>query len=258
MALARVLVDKGWHVFVADCDAAALAALDGERGMTPVPLDVTSNDSVHAAFDTVQQHTRHLDAVVNFAGILRVGPMIEIEEPVLRQVLEINLLGTWRVNKAFFPLLRHGRIVNISSETGWHTASPFNGAYAMSKYAIEAYSDALRRELSIFGIPVIKIQPGPFRTALVSNTVDGFYAAAKSSRHYASALRYFGDLVREANGKAAEPAELAEVIHEALTARYPKAAYSVRADARRSFLEWLPLRLSDRIYRNILGNPGNQ
>jgi NAD(P)-dependent dehydrogenase (short-subunit alcohol dehydrogenase family) len=197
---------------------------------------------------------QQLDAVINFAGILRVGPMIEMDEKVVQQVLDINLMGTWRVNKVFFPLLKHGRIVNVSSETGWHTASPFNGAYAMSKYGIEAYSDALRRELSIFNIPVIKIQPGPFKTSMVAATVDGFYTAAKNSEHYQSQLKHFGDLVDEANQKAADPALLASVIYDALMVKKPKTVYSVKADPGRSFLEWLPIRISDSIFKKILSH----
>jgi len=162
-ALTQYIVGRGWRVFAADCDTTALAELPSHHCIKPVFLDVTRTASVEAAFAEIKQQVAQLDAVINFAGILRVGALVEIDEATLRQVLEINLLGTYRVNKTFFPLLRQGRIVNISSETGWHTASPFNGPYAMSKYGIEAYSDALRRELSVYNIPVIKIQPGPFK-----------------------------------------------------------------------------------------------
>jgi NAD(P)-dependent dehydrogenase (short-subunit alcohol dehydrogenase family) len=255
LALTERLVSHGWHVFAADCDQNGLAALAGKENITPLHLDVTSMDSVHAAFDSVKKHTSQLDALINFAGILRVGPMVEMDEKVVQQVLDINLMGTWRVNKVFFPMLKQGRIVNVSSETGWHTASPFNGAYAMSKYGIEAYSDALRRELSIFNIPVIKVQPGPFKTSMVASTVNGFYMASEKSQHYQKQLKHFGDLVDEANQKAADPAQLAGVIYQALTVSKPKTAYSVKADPGRSFLEWLPIRIADAIFRKILSNP---
>ena len=145
-----------------------------------------------------------------------------------------------------------GRYVNISSETGWHTASPFNGPYAMSKYGIEAYSDTLRRELSIYAVPVICVQPGPFKTNLVADTVDGFNQAAETSDLYKSQLKHFGQLVYDANKKAAEPELLAEVIYKALTVSKPKHRYSVKADPGRSFLEWLPMSWSDGIFKKIL------
>ena len=251
-ALVDLLASKGWQVLVADCDKRGLASLAGKPGITTFEIDVTRSDSVQAVFGQVCKLTPSLDAVVNFAGILRVGAMVEMDETLVKQVLDINLLGTWRVNKIFFPLLKKGRIVNISSETGWHTAAPFNGAYAMSKYGIEAYSDALRRELSIFNIPVIKIQPGPFKTAMVASTVGGFDQAANTSNYYPKQLRYFGKLVNQANQKAHDPALLAAVIYEALTVAHPKTAYSVKADPGRSFLEWLPLRWADNLFKKIL------
>lgn len=254
LALTELLASHGWHVFAADFDQKGLAALAGKINVMPITLDVTSTESVQAAFDEVKKYTHHLDALVNFAGILRVGPMIEMEEKVVQQVLDINLMGTWRVNKVFFPLLKKGRIVNVSSETGWHTASPFNGAYAMSKHGIEAYSDALRRELSIYHIPVIKIQPGPFKTNMVANTVNGFYQAAEQSTLYKKQLKHFGDLVDEANKKACDPALLAEIIYGALSVNKPKTAYSVKADPGRSFLEYLPVRWSDGIFKKILSS----
>jgi len=254
LALTELLVSHDWQVYAADCDQTALAALKGRKNIMAISLDVTRTDSVQAAFAEVKKHTDHLDAVINFAGILRVGSMIEMDEKVMQQVLDINLMGTWRVNKIFFPLLKKGRIINVSSETGWHTASPFNGAYAMSKYGIEAYSDALRRELSIYNIPVIKIQPGPFKTNMVANTVNGFYQAAEKSTLYKKQLKHFGDLVDEANKKACDPALLAEVIYGALTVNKPKAAYSVKADPGRSFLEYLPIRWSDGIFKKILSS----
>lgn len=253
-ALTELLVSKGWRVFVADCDKTALASLAGRDGITTYDIDVTQTESIQKVFNEIQKQTDQIDAVINFAGILRVGAMVEMDEKIVQQVLDINLMGTWRVNRIFFPLLKNGRIVNLSSETGWHTASPFNGAYAMSKYGIEAYSDALRRELSIYDIPVIKIQPGPFKTNMVANTVNGFYQAADQSTLFRKQLKHFGDLVDEANKKASEPTLLAEVIYEALTVKKPKATYSVKADPGRSFMEYLPIRLSDWIFKKILNS----
>ena len=259
LALTRLLADRGWRVFAADCDERGLAELADEPNVEPILIDVTNSESVAEAAASVSAGTVALDAVVNFAGILRVGSLIEVEESLLQRVLDINLMGTYRVNKAFFPLLSEGdnkgRIVNVSSETGWHTASPFNGPYAMSKYGIEAYSDALRRELSLYDVPVICVQPGPFKTELVADTVDGFSQAAAGSGLYSRQLEHFGELVREANKKAHDPSLLAEVIYSALTDAKPKSRYSVKADRGRSFLEWLPMSVADGIFKKMLANP---
>lgn len=256
LALTQLLATSGWHVFAGDCDQAALTTLATQDNITPVFIDVSNTESVTAAFQTVKSQTNTLDAVVNFAGIIRVGGMIEMQEDILRQVLDINLMGTFRVNKAFFPLIKQGqhcgRIINISSETGWHTASPFNGPYAMSKYGIEAYSDTLRRELNIYNVPVICIQPGPFKTNLVSNVVNNFNQASHESSLYKKQLEKFGRMTFEANQKAGQPDNLAKVIHKALTVKKPKHRYSVEADKGRSILEWLPMSWADAIFKKIM------
>ncbi len=258
LALTERLASSGWRVFAADCNESGLAALADEPNVDPLYMDVTSSDSIATACATVSTEVGHLDAVVNFAGILRVGSLIEIEEQDLTRLLDINLLGTYRVNRAFFPLLNvaghKGRIINVSSETGWHTAAPFNGPYAISKHGIEAYSDALRRELSIYDVAVICVQPGPFKTELVEGTVDGFAQAARKSALFKGQLAHFGGLVRRANAKAHDPAVLARVIHRALTDARPRSRYSVKADPGRSLLERLPIAVADTIFRKMLAS----
>lgn len=87
---------------------------------------------------------------------------------------------------------------------------------------------------------------------MVASTVKGFYDAAEKSAYFQPQLMHFGDLVEEANRKASDPALLADVIYQALTVSQPKTAYSVKADPGRSFLEWLPIRWADAIFKKIL------
>jgi len=183
-----------------------------------------------------------------------VGSVIEIESEAIRRVLDVNVMGTVRVNQAFFPLVlaRKGRIVNISSETGWQSGMPFNGAYAMSKHAIEAYSDSLRRELMFLDVPVIKIQPGPFRTAMVTGIEPAFTRAAEASTYFQDMLNRIKQLALKEQVKAHDPALLAEVVHRALTTRHPRAAYSVRPDLQRVVLSLLPARVADPLLKLAL------
>ena len=192
---------------------------------------------------------------MNFAGILAVGSVIEIDPDTIRRVLDVNVMGTVRVNHALFPLLleRKGRIVNISSETGWQSAMPFNGAYALSKHAIEAYSDALRRELMFLDVPVIKIQPGPFRTGMVASIEQNFERVAQASRYFKELLQTLKKATIREQGKAHDPALLAEVVHTALTTRYPRIAYSVKPDPQRVALSALPDRVADPLLKLALG-----
>ncbi len=190
-----------------------------------------------------------LDGIVTFAGVLRVGALAEVTEADMRLVMDVNLLGTYRVVAALFDhvVRRQGRIVVISSETGWQTAAPFNGPYAVSKHAVDAYADALRREAALLGVHVAKVQPGPFRTEMVGAIESAFTRAAEGSRHYERLLRRLGPRAAAESRKAHDPAVLAAVVHEALTTDRPRARWSVRPDRLRSALEWLPDRVADRL-----------
>jgi len=253
-ATAKYLGARGWQVFAADVVEEALARIGEERNITPVHLDVTDAASVEAAARSVAKRVDGLDGVVNFAGILAVGSLIEITEDALRRVLDVNVMGTFRVNKAFFPLVlaRQGRIVNISSETGWQSGMPFNGPYAMSKHAIEAYSDSLRRELMFLDVPVIKIQPGPFRTGMVAGIERSFSRAAEASTYFKDMLKRLKHVTLKEQAKAHEPALLAAVVHAALTTPHPQIAYSVKPDLQRAALNRLPDCIADPLVKLAL------
>jgi len=248
------LADRGWTVIGADLPGTGLDELAAHPGVVALPLDVVDPAAVVAFGAAVAQRVDRLAGVVNFAGILAVGPMIEMPERVLRRVIDVNVFGTFRVNQAMFPLVErgNGRIVNISSETGWQSGGPFNGSYGMSKHAIEAYSDSLRRELMFLDLPVIKIQPGPFRTAMVESILERFQEAERESTRFKDVLRRTGELAAGEQGRAHDPVLLARVVERALTATRPRAAYSVRPAPSRVALEWLPTRLADRAIRYAL------
>ena len=251
----RFLAERGWQVFAADLAGERLNAIGREEGISAVELDVTRPASLEAAVAQVSEATDGLDGLVNFAGILAMGSLVEIPVAEFERVIGINFLGTFRVNHAFFPLLhaRRGRIVNISSETGWQTVPPFNGPYAISKHAIEAYSDALRRELAFLDMHVVKIQPGPFKTDMVDGMEGVFDRAVAGSSHFAELLMRVKKLAANEQAKAHDPLIIAEVVHEALTVRRPKIAYSVKPDRMRALLNRLPERLIDVLLKRVMG-----
>ena len=248
------LVANGWKVFAADISTDLLRSSMHDPDVVPILMDVTDRESIKSAYETISSQTDRLDGVVNFAGVIGLGSLTDIPEERLARILDINVMGTFRVNKKFLPLLEaaKGRIVNISSETGWQSAAPFNGPYAMSKYAIEAYSTALRRELALLGIRVITVQPGPFRTDMVAGIERSFTQAENETQKFASVIRALKGLAAKQINSAHDPDILAQVIETALTAKRPKPVYSVRPDRLRSSLERLPLGVIDRVYATVL------
>lgn len=249
-ATARVFTARGWRVVAADIKPPQATA-----SILPITLDVTDTASVEAAAKTIAGECPDgVQAVVNFAGIMFVGALVEIDEAALHRIIDVNVMGTYRVNKAMFPLVRDGkgRIVNISSETGWQQALMLNGPYAMTKHAIEAYSDALRRELMFVDIPVVTIQPGPFRTDMVGGIRDAFDRAAASSANFGRLIRRVGAMAVAEERRAHDPQVLAEVIWTAVTSPKPKTHYSVRPDRRRAVMDRLPPRVVDGLLKKAL------
>jgi len=251
---ARYLAERGWRVFATDSDAERLAALQGVEGISPLRLDVNDQASISAAFREVEAQTGGLDGLVNFAGTIAMGSMVEIDEATLFEVMNTNVMGTFRVNRTFFPLIlkRKGRIVNISSEVGRQRGAPFAGAYSMSKHALESYTDSLRRELMLLGVLVIKVQPGTFKTAMARDLLERFSRARETSTYFKDALTRVVALIPRDYEEAGDPVGVAQVVHQVLTTDHPKASYLVKPDWQLLFLDRLPTRWADALIKKWL------
>jgi len=252
-ATVRRLAAAGWRVVAADLDSPALHALAGES-VTPVACDVTDGRSVERLSAATARITDRLDALVTFAGIVGIGPMVEMAPDDFRRVLDVNVVGSFLAVRELFPLLHAagGRIVLLSSETGWQTAMPFNGPYAMSKHAVEAFGDALRRELALVGVSVVKLQPGAFRTGMVESIIGRFERLAAESEHYRRVLLAARKRVPQEEKRAGDPADLAALVERVLDADRPKAAYRINTNPRAAALSRLPTPVLDKLLHAAL------
>lgn len=176
-ATAQALVERGYHVFGSvrrQEDARHVQEELGEN-FTPLLFDVTDSQAVATAVGQVADALgdKGLYALINNAGIVIPGPLKYTPLDEFREHFEVNLFGLLDVTQQFLPLLGAaeespyppGRIINISSTSG-RVAYPFMGAYASTKHALEALSDSLRRELMLYGVDVIVIQPGTTNTPI--------------------------------------------------------------------------------------------
>jgi NAD(P)-dependent dehydrogenase (short-subunit alcohol dehydrogenase family) len=173
-AVAALLVAKGYTVFGAGRDQAALATMSGGK-VIPIAMDVSDAGSIDAARRQILDHTGGygVDVVVNNAGYSLVGPLSELTIDELTEQLRVNSAGPVAVTNAFLPEMiarGRGRVVNVSSTAG-RVTFPFGGAYHASKYALEALSDAQRIELAPFGISVAVIEPGAIATEFSATAV---------------------------------------------------------------------------------------
>jgi NAD(P)-dependent dehydrogenase (short-subunit alcohol dehydrogenase family) len=257
----------GFRVFAGVRRAADGAALQRRASslLTAVALDVTDAASVAGAARTVAAVAgeRGLAGLVNNAGIAVPGPLEFLLLADLRRQLEVNVVGQIAVTQALLPLLRAGggRIVNIGS-IGGRMATPFLGAYAASKFALEALTDALRLELRPWRVHVSIIEPGAVATPIWSKSgaeADRMQDAlpTEATRLYGTAMAALRKGAAHAErGAIAPDAVVAAVVH-ALTARRPRTRYVVGRDAKIQALiaRLLPDRARDRLLARFLRLP---
>ncbi len=231
LATAKLLRERGWQVAPTARKAADLEMLRTE-GFDPVQVDVTDSASIaDAANEVLRRFEGQLGGLVNNAGFGVTAAMEDCSRDMLRSVFEVNLFGLQELTNRFIPTFRkqgYGRIVNISSVLG-ELALPFAGAYSASKFAVEAASDALRRELFDSGVSVSIIQPGPINTHFSKNLADRTdeFAGNPNSpflSFYKKAIetRKDGTAGRTAEGFMKPPEAVAEKIFQTLERRCPK------------------------------------
>ncbi|NBC25734.1 MAG: SDR family NAD(P)-dependent oxidoreductase [Bacteroidetes bacterium] len=136
-----------------------------------VDMDVTSDESVTAAIDTILAEAGNIDVLINNAGIMYIGITEAYSVDQARFQMETNYFGAIRTMQAVLPVMRKagsGLIINTSSLVG-RISPPFFSTYTATKHALEAYSQGLRYELSPFGVDVVLVEPGPFGTGLLAS-----------------------------------------------------------------------------------------
>jgi NAD(P)-dependent dehydrogenase (short-subunit alcohol dehydrogenase family) len=225
----------------------------GSQGLRTVKLDVTDADSIAAA--RAELGDGPLAGLVNNAGIAVAAPLEFLPLDQLRRQLEVNVIGQVAVTQQFLPSLRaaRGRIVNVSS-IGGRVALPLVAPYNASKFALEAISDSLRRELLPHGVDVIVIEPGGVKTPIWGKSTETANEFQKGMPPEAEQL--YGPMVealRKESAKISEqtgiaPREVAEAIGRALTAKRPRTRYLVGREAkiRAAAAKVMPDRMMDR------------
>lgn len=256
-ACVDLLVERGFLVFPSvrkESDAAELVARYG-AAVAPLLFDVTDGGAIAAAAREVEARLdgETLAGLVNNAGVAVPGPLVHLPIDDFRRQIEINLIGQLRVIQAFAPLLGAGeeqrgppgRIVNMSSVAG-RFAAPFLGAYNASKFGLEGMSDALRRELLVYGVDVVLIEPGMIATPIWDKAEETDLGMFKGTVYADPGRRMLKWLVEEGR-QAPGPEMVASAVLQALTAPRPPVRIPV---VRNRFTDYtlrslLPARLID-------------
>jgi 11-cis-retinol dehydrogenase len=135
---------------------------------TVFQLDITNEEDICTTFELVQKKTNSLHALINNAGIFTLGGIDWTSLELMHKIMDVNFFGHVAMTKKFLPLLitkRDSRVVNMCSTTGF-LAFPNTSAYSASKFALESFSDCLRREMAPWGLQISIIEPGTLRTSM--------------------------------------------------------------------------------------------
>ena len=198
LSFARYALSMGYNVVATARDPAKLAALQAEAPaqVLTTALDVNDTASILAAVEAARARFGRIDVLINNAGYGIVGAVEETPDTELRALMETNFFGAVAVTQAVLPLLRRqesGAIVNISSLGGQLSFGGFS-AYSASKFALEGMSEALAQEVAPFGIKVLIVEPGAFRTGFAADSLkhmpimDAYRDIVGATRSFARAM----------------------------------------------------------------------
>ena len=227
LTTAKYLLQRGFRVYGSTRGGDAGASeLGKEPSFIPLTFDVTDREAIHTAIQRIREAGHPLSAVINNAGIAISGPVETLSEAQYRKQFDVNVFGLLAVTQEALPLLHeakkaglHPRIINIGSVSGYLT-SPFTTLYSASKFAVEALTDGLRRELLPFGIDVISIAPGPVKTPIWAKGRE--QTEAYAGTRYEDVLAKLGPYTEAAEADGVAPEVVAAAIYKALTDPKPK------------------------------------
>lgn len=252
---AMKLAGRGHRVYAAARRMELMEPLK-EKGITPIRMDVTDEQSMVEGVQTVLDKEGRVDVLVNNAGYGFFGPVETVTMEEARRQVEVNVFGLARLCQLVLPSMRKqgcGRIVNTASIAGRATFL-YGGWYNVTKYSVEALSDAMRMELKPFGIEVVMIEPGLIKTewgliaaAHLKGSIQGT-AYEPTAAPWADTMEwtYHSNLI-------SSPKVITRALLRAVESRHPRARYRKgRLSGTVVFLHWLlPARCWDALMRRM-------
>ena len=227
--ITELLAARGVFVYAGARKEKDLKELDAMDNVQSIRLDVTIQEDIDSAVETISNEGRGLYGLVNNAGVAILAPLIEVEESELDFIFDVNIYGPYRISKAFSPLIieSKGRITTISSISGILSGT-FFGPYSMSKHAMEAYSDSLAREMGKLDVKVSVVEPGNYTSAIGTTLKKRMDARGidLADSLYQEEMQAIVDRAGD-RSQYKEPDEVAEAVYHALFDPTPKMRYMV-------------------------------
>ncbi|MBK9734590.1 MAG: SDR family NAD(P)-dependent oxidoreductase [Saprospiraceae bacterium] len=264
----KTLINYGYHVIGTVRKESDKIRLESEFGKacTVLLFDVRDQMSMTNEIKSILPllEKNGLKCLINNAGIAVPGPLQFLSEEDLEMVLDVNVKSVRRITNQLLPYLgtkkelqhKPGKIINISSVSGLFN-SPYNGAYCISKHALESMTDVYRRELSNFGIQVIAIEPGPIKTEIWRKNLGSM--DKYDQEEYKEILSSANKMIENAEKSALEVSVISSIILKIITSSNPKSRYIVH---RNKFMFkllafWLPDKWADKMVTRALAKKDN-
>ena len=247
-AAARLLKSWGYRVFALD-----IRVGEAEEDIIPICADLTDENSIKMAYETVRSHTDHLDAIVHFAGIYMLDSLVEMADEQFRRIFDVNLRGVYLINRHFLPLLGRGsRILITTSELAPLDPLPFTGIYAVTKGALDKYAYSLRMELQLLGIEVSVLRAGAVQTDMLGASTAALDRFCENTALYSCNADRFRRIVGTVEARCVPPERIAQKCAAILDRRHTSFAYAVNRNPLLLLLDVLPRRVQLWIIRLIL------
>lgn len=264
--LVKIFVGNGYFVFGSVRKKQDAERLEAEFGNSFQALifDVTDHQAIEKAAKEVEEKVGQegLGALVNNAGIAVAGPFIDVDLKDFRHQFEVNVFGLIKVTQSFLPLLgardnhqmESGKIIQISSVSG-RMGMPFVSPYVGSKHAVEGITECLRKELLLYGIDVVLIEPGPIKTPIWEKSMDPLMDKFKDSVYQPIMRKSQEKFMGPSIEKALTSEKAASIIFKEFRKKRSKARKVIVAQ---KFKNWtlpnlLPTRVLDKILGKALG-----
>lgn len=223
-AICELLKEKGYHVYKIDYQP-------NNNLDDYYQCDIRSMDNIKNVYEDLASKIDELFAIIHVAGVYYMDSLLEMKEERIKKIFDINVLGTYRINKVFLPLLKKGsRIIITSSEVAPLKPLPFNGIYSITKATIEKYAYSLRMETNLLGIHVSIIRPGAVKTNLLNDSLSELDNFCEKTEIFQNSSKKFKKIVDSVESKSITPECLAKVVYKAVKKKKPRYIYRINAN----------------------------
>ena len=252
----KELANNGYTIFACDLNVEE----SSNPNIIPMKIDITNDEDISNLVNIVKEKTDKIYCLFNLAGIFLMNSILEADEKVFKKSFDVNFFGGIKMIKAFYPLMKadYSRIINMTSEVAKYSIAPFNALYASSKIAFDSMTDALRRELKVLKIKVIKIRAGSFKTNMLDSANNEYEQLIQNTKLYKKELSKFGELMLNETNKQNDPRLIGELTLKILESDNPRAVYHIKNSRALRFIGRMPNKWQDKIYYKILSGKENK